>query len=112
MVEQKSDVTRIQAAPGGSRGVTGGPTDFGGTRKGDAQAHGVDRVTPGLPPGAFGEERARIKCEPYQSGAPQLGLVPDTPGPYSLPQPGHAGGDPGGGRVHFLRRREPGEAES
>jgi hypothetical protein len=29
----------------------------------------LDRVTPGLPPDAFGEERARIKCEPPHAAA-------------------------------------------
>ena len=37
-----SGATRIQQAPGGSRGI------------------------PGLPPGAFWEQRASLKCEPYK----------------------------------------------
>ena len=79
MVKRKSSVTRIPEAPGGSRGVTGCATmtgrvgmagragGFGRTREGNPQVHGVDSVTPRLPPGALGEERARIKCEPYNS---------------------------------------------
>ena len=50
-----------RTAPGGSRGVTGWQTDWEGTRKRDPRAHGVVRVTPSLPRGASGEQRARIK---------------------------------------------------
>jgi hypothetical protein len=73
-----------RTAPGGSRGVTGCaamtgcPAGFGKTREGDPQVRGVDRVTPGLPPGAFGEERARIKCAPYNEVCPSRMRRPST----------------------------------
>ncbi len=47
--------------------MTGYPRCFGGTREGDPHARGVVHVTPGLPPGAFGKELARMKCVPYYS---------------------------------------------
>jgi len=47
--------------------MTGWPRGFGKTREGDPQPHGVDGVTRGLPPGPFGEELARITCEPSHS---------------------------------------------
>ena len=42
---------------------------FGGAGVDDLQSHGVDRVTPSLPLGAFGEERAMIKRELFARSA-------------------------------------------
>ena len=47
----------------------------------------MDRVTPGLPPGAFGEERARIKCEPDDVPGNGKHPVPDRPINFSRGSP-------------------------